>query len=214
MAGEGGAKELFQLITHRPALLITALVGVGLVIYLLVRNSSTGTQQSSATGTSGVNASTSTPDYSAYQQGYDMGYTQGSYSVPSPAQAATSASSPPDTVSPLPPTQTMTQTVTTPIPTTTINANNPQYTSAYTRPLWNGETSNPGLPIWSAPASDASWSTSGSVPINTPVSVGNPVTGNYYGMQKVYYPVSYMDTSGKNTSGFILSTDLGNIGGK
>lgn len=122
---EGGAKELFQLIIHKPALLIAILVGAGVLVYLLIKNGPQGTSAPASTGLT-TNAP---PDYSAYQSGYDAGYQRGSYSVPTPAASANNQSNtPPSSTSPIPDHPTDTTTVTFPIQTTTIGATNPQNT--------------------------------------------------------------------------------------
>lgn len=134
----GGAKELFQLITHKPALLITVLLGGGLVVFLLIRN---GAKGANTTTSSVGDTATSAPDYSSYQTGYDMGYQRGSYSVPT---ATSSSGTPPPSVPPIPPTNSTTITSTVPLPTTTVQANNPQVSqlAAYTSSNNTGPTSS------------------------------------------------------------------------
>lgn len=203
----GGAKELFQFILHKPALLIAMLVGLAIVVFLLIRNGPSGvsaTPPASAGLTSGNAPSTPpTPNYEGYQQGYDTGYQRGSYSVAPPT---TQSNTPPPSTNPTPPTTTTTTTIETPVPTTTINAT----ATAYSRGVWASEPANStsALPIWKNPNSD--WSqTVGGIPKNTAIQLGLPVTGNYNGQSATYYPVTY-----NNVSGYIGSWDVGQISGK
>jgi hypothetical protein len=173
----GGAKELFGLLKRKPALLIAGLVGGGLLIYLLIRNSA----QGETTQTNAVPASvgsTAQPNY-AYQTGYDVGYqrgsysstasqatpvpaptTTGSYSVPSPATSAASQATPvPASTPAIPDHPTVTPTPTPiPTPTTTVPANNAQYANIRARAT-SGATAGydktaTGIPIRSSAGTD------------------------------------------------------------
>ncbi|HWS82808.1 MAG TPA: SH3 domain-containing protein [Ktedonobacteraceae bacterium] len=99
-----GAKDLFKLILHSPALLVTFLVGIALVIYFLVKYGPSSSQNAGITGSgvSGAAAPTATvipqtsiyvPQYVPHQSG------PGDSSVTTPIVATTAQTVTPPSVS-------------------------------------------------------------------------------------------------------------------
>jgi|SRR5579872_443870 len=109
----GSAKDLFKLIVHSPALLVTFLVGIALVIYFLVKYGPSSSSTSGSGGVSGAAAPTATviPQTSIYiPQGHVWNQsgpgqtdpTTGQVTTPSQVATPPSASAPPGPVATTP----------------------------------------------------------------------------------------------------------------
>lgn len=189
----GGAKELFQFVLHKPALLITALAGGALLLFLLIRNSPKSANPSTVTPIG--NTTSGTMDYSAYQQGYDTGYQRASYSLSPPVSSV-----PPTTsTSPLPDHPTVTTQIQQPLPTATLGI---------VRALRAGDSydaSHTGIPIASTLQIGQNI---GTVPYGEKVAIqGEPVVGPTSPQgTNTYYKIKYGETTGYASSFDIPTT--------
>jgi hypothetical protein len=153
----------------------------------------------------GTTASTTTP--SASGLGLAIDPTTGlPYAVEGlvPSGGITTSTSAP------PPPETQPTTTTTPPTTIPTTPSTPSLTKAETRSAWASEADLKGgnnLPLFKIPNVTANWDTSGSIPLNQDIQIGAATTGNYYGKQATFYPVTY-----QGQTGYILASDLAAAG--